>query len=112
MGRFKQSFWSPQNHRIVLSLKKDFMVPSKQSFCHRGTAPDLLESPNLVAVPVQCEKYIGEASECDDFNDVTLAYEDASQVRFTRSSLHHPVNNKYKSKTQKVKVNMNRYCLK
>ena len=28
--------------------------------------------------------------ECDDFNNVTLVYEDDSQVKFTRSSLHHP----------------------
>ena len=59
-----------------------------------------------------CEKYIGKASECDDFNNVTLAYEDDSQVRFTRPSLLHPVNNRYKIQTQKVKVNSNTYCLK
>ena len=55
-----------------------------------------------------CEKYIGKASECDDFNNVTLAYEDDSQVRFTKSSLLHPVNNLYRIQTQKVKVNSNR----
>ena len=41
-----------------------------------------------------------------------MAYEDDSQVRFTRPSLLHPVNNRYKIQAQKVKVNSNTYCLK
>ena len=60
----------------------------------------------------QCEKYIRKVSECDDFNNVTLAYEDDSQVRFTNSSLLHPVNNWFKIQTQKVKVNSNKFSLK
>ena len=29
----------------------------------------------------------------DDFNNVTMAHEDVTQVRHTRSSSHHPVTN-------------------
>ena len=55
---------------------------------------------------------LGRVKEYNDFNNVTLAYEDDSQVRFTKSSFLHPVNNWYKIQPQKVKVNSNRYSLK
>ena len=34
---------------------------------------------------------MGRLQEYNDYNDVTMAYEDGTQVRHTRSSLHQPV---------------------
>ena len=34
---------------------------------------------------------LGELKEYNDFNNVTMAHEDGTQVRQTRSSSHHPV---------------------
>ena len=47
----------------------------------------------LIAVPVQCsvKSTLRRLKEYNDFNDVTMAHEDGTQVRQTRSSSHHPV---------------------
>ena len=34
---------------------------------------------------------MGKLQEYNDYNDVTMAYDDGTQVRHTRSSLHQPV---------------------
>ena len=34
---------------------------------------------------------LGRLQEYNDYNDVTMAYDDGTQVRHTRSSLHQPV---------------------
>ena len=48
---------------------------------------------NITGSTKLCENFIEKVYESDDFNNVTMAYEDDSQVRFTSSSLHHPVKN-------------------
>ena len=40
-----------------------------------------------------CEGTLRRLKEYNDFNDVTMAHEDGTQVRQTRSSSYHPVNN-------------------
>ena len=52
----------------------------------------------IIAVPVQCmamcvKSTLRRLQEYNDFNDVTMAHEYGTQVRQTRSSWHHPVNN-------------------
>ena len=58
------------------------------------------------------ENFIGKAYKYDDFNNVTLACKDDSQVRFKNSSLHHPFHNLYKNRSQKVKVSSKIYSFK
>ena len=51
---------------------------------------------STIAVPVQCMNMIttlGGLKVYNDFNDVTMALEDDTQVRQTRSSSHLPVQN-------------------
>ena len=53
---------------------------------------------------------LGGLKEYNDFNNVTLAHEDGTQVRQTKSSSHYPVQNWYKSQTKKnLDVNIKFY---
>ena len=61
---------------------------------------------------VENEKFTEKVYESGDFNNVTVAYEDDLPIRFTSSSLHHPVKNRYKSKAQQVKVKSKIYSLR
>ena len=55
-------------------------------------------SGNLSMTGCQCVRLdvistLGKLKDNEDFNNDTMAYEDVTQVRQTRSSSHHPVTN-------------------